>query len=371
MVPRLCQILVFGLLPLLSVPVRGADRAPAAADAPPPEVEVRSFPAPREPERNRDRPRDERRRITAEDLRRVETRVREHLPRLMAATVGVSRRNGEEGGQGSGVIVSAEGLVLTAAHVSGTPGLELSVSLADGRTVKAKALGRNRTDDSGMLQILDEGPFPFVERGASDSLDRGEWVIALGHPGGWRRDRAAVLRVGRVNQVGTWVLSDAVLVGGDSGGPLFDLDGKLVGIHSRIMNSASANMHVPIDKFAPDWDRLAAGEEWNELRGLSRALAGAPWLGIEIEPADGDAGQQLGLRVTLVEQSGPAAAAGLMAGDVITRFNNKAVKDRGDLATMIQKLSVGDTAQLDVVRDGGEEATLRVRLARRPATADR
>lgn len=359
----LARLLVLALLGAPTVALR-ADDPPT----PPAEVQVRQFPAPRDTLRSQP---IERPRITAAQLREIEARVREKLPALLAATVGIARESGGFGGQGSGVIISADGLVLTAGHVSGTPDQEMSVFLSDGRKVRAKALGRNRTDDSGMLQILDPGPFPFVERGESGSLQRGQWVIALGHPGGWRRDRPAVLRVGRVNRVETWILTDAVLVGGDSGGPLFDLDGKLVGIHSRIGNSTSANMHVPIDKYVPDWDRLAAGEEWNELGGLTRVLTGAPWLGIDIEPTDEDAGQPPGLRVTVVDQTSPAASAGLMAGDVITRFNNQPVEDRNDLVDLIARLRVGDTARLEIVRDGGETTTLGVRLGRRPATSDR
>jgi serine protease Do len=175
-----------------------------------------------------------------------------------------------------------------------------------------------------------------------------------------------------MNRSQTWVMTDAVLVGGDSGGPLFDLDGKLVGIHSRIGNSTSANMHVPIDKFTNDWARLAAGEEWNELGdAIARAGAPTPWLGIDVESTGADQGLPVGLRVTVVEQTGPAAAAGLMAGDVITRFNSRPVEDRDDLTDRIARLRVGDTARLEIVRDGGESATLRVKLGRRPEASGR
>jgi serine protease Do len=301
--------------------------------------------------------------VNVENLRQIQTTVQKLLPDLLAATVGISQ---SAGGQGSGVIVSAEGLILTAGHVSGTPGRELMLHLSDGRTLRGKTLGRNKSDDSGMIQILEDGPFPHVALGTSTDLRRGDWIIALGHPGGWRRDRPAVLRVGRVSRQNQWVVSDAVLVGGDSGGPLFNLEGKLVGIHSRIGNSTASNMHVPIDKVSTVWDRLAAGEEWSSTRdgiaGILGITPGGPYLGIEVEEAD----DGTGVRVTLVEQSGPAAGAGVLTGDVISKINDRAVSNRERLVQLLGRYNAGDTVRLEVLRDDAEPQTLRVRLGRRP-----
>lgn len=324
-------------------------------------------------------------RVSIQALQDTERRVQALLPKLLAATVGISQ---SAGGQGSGVIVSADGLILTAGHVSGAPGREVVIHFSDGRTARGKTLGRNKSDDSGMIRLLppdDSGdaqdvnvdpdestrparPYPFVEVGGSGGLARGEWVIALGHPGGWRRDRPAVLRVGRVARVGQWVVTDAVLVGGDSGGPLFDLQGRLVGIHSRIGNSTASNMHVPVDKINAAWDRLVAGEDWSDIAdGLARALnAAGPYLGIEVEELRDPPGNAPGLRVTLVEQSGPAAGAGLMAGDVIHKINDRTIDTRDRLVQVLRRYNVGDTVRLEVTRDDGAAATLRVKLGRRP-----
>lgn len=305
--------------------------------------------------------------LVASDLRRVETRVMELLPQLQAATVAVQL---PRGGAGAGVIVNNTGLVLTAGHVSGTPGQIAEIILADGRRLRGKTLGRNGVEDSGMIQIeTDKTDFAFVTPGKSSLLEAGNWVIALGHPGGYRKDRAAVLRVGRVVRQNIFIQTDAVLVGGDSGGPLFDLDGQLVGIHSRIGASIADNRHVPIDKYTATWERLAAGEDWNPAGQAMAWMQNQPWLGVdgEEDPA--------GYRVTVVEQSGPANKAGLTPGDVITAFAGKELgKDAGArraLHTLLGSCRIGDVVDIEVIRDSGETVRLPVKLARRPTSPAR
>ena len=152
----------------------------------------------------------------------------------LPATVGLNVQDG----QGSGVIVSKDGYVLTAGHVSGAPGTRVTVVLSNGTMVRAQALGANNGIDSGMVKITTPGEYPFVPLGSTMNLVAGQWVVALGHPGGYQVSRPPVLRLGRIltvrggprGAVGT----DCPLINGDSGGPLFDLDGRLIGINSRI-----------------------------------------------------------------------------------------------------------------------------------------
>lgn len=296
--------------------------------------------------------------LSVDDLRGVEEKVEAILPDLLQATVAVRL---PRGGNGSGVIVDKQGLILTAGHVSTQPGQQVRVFLADGREVRGTTLGRNGIEDSGMIKIETEGEYPFVEIGKSKELKPGEFVIALGHPGGYRKDRPAVVRVGRVSRLGFFVQTDAVLVGGDSGGPLFDLDGKLVGIHSRINVPIYDNRHVPIDRFTLAWDRLASGEEWALLSDDASAR-NRPWLGVEGEN-DVD-----GFRVTIVNQSSPAAKAGLLAGDLITHFDRKKVNDVDSLVRIIGGRKIGDEVELQVLRDAGETVLLKAKLGKRPAT---
>lgn len=196
---------------------------------------------------------------SVDDLRTIQTQVEEVLAEAMPAVVGV--RIGSS--QGSGVIVTEKGYVLTAGHVIGKPKQEVTVIFADGKQVKGLSLGINSEVDAGLIKIEEDGPWPHVEMGHSEQLAEGAWVVALGHPLGYNRDRPPVVRLGRLlRNHGNVLRTDCPLVAGDSGGPLFNLEGNVVGIHSRIAGAATMNFHVPVDHFRNDWDRLVKGEVW-------------------------------------------------------------------------------------------------------------
>src|SRR5262245_10741498 len=128
------------------------------------------------------------------DLKAMQAHVQKLTEQLKKCTVGVT----VGAAQGSGVIVSKDGYVLTAAHVAGAPNSRVEFTLADGKTVKGKSLGLFRTLDAGLMKITDPGDYPFAEMGSSEELKEGQWCLALGHPGGYQEDRGIVLRVGRV-----------------------------------------------------------------------------------------------------------------------------------------------------------------------------
>ena len=304
------------------------------------------------------------------DLTAIEGRVEQVAARVLPAVVGVSVGNG----QGSGVIISPDGYVLTAAHVSGPAHVSISLTLTDGRRVKAETLGHDEGMDAGLVKIdPKEGQnWPFCEIGKSGPLSAGQWVAALGHPGGYRKDRPPVLRLGKVlsNRGPTeFLVTDCTLVGGDSGGPLFDLDGKVIGIHSRIGPSTQNNMHVPADVFTKSWDRLAKGDEWG-ANPLSAFLGGrpGPMLGILGEtvggdPADKTAGR--GVRVRELIEKSPAADNDVKPGDVIVQFDKKPIRTMDELSALIAKKKFGDRASLVLMRDGAR-IEMTVTLVRRP-----
>jgi serine protease Do len=274
---------------------------------------------------------------TLEDLRALQKQVRAVVEKVSPATVAV--RVGPA--VGSGVIVSADGYVLTAGHVSGEPGREAIVQLSDGRQVQGKTLGINLGADSGMIKIEDEGKWPFVEMGKSAALKKGQWCIATGHPGGPRRGRGPVVRLGRVLTVGKRFLrTDCTLISGDSGGPLFDLDGKVIGIHSHIGGPLTVNMHVVVDTYRDTWDRLAKGESWG-----GGPRPGGPYLGVRL---DSEAPECI---IRAVEADSPAAKAGLQPGDVVLRFNRDKVVDADDLVARTARRKPGDEVTLEVRRD--------------------
>jgi serine protease Do len=201
---------------------------------------------------------------TVDDLRTLERQVQGVVARVQPAIVAVLIGPA----QGSGVLIKG-GYVLTAGHVSGQPGRPVTLRLPDGKKLKGKTLGHNRDIDSGLIQVAEKGEWPTVEMGKASALKKGQWVVSIGHPGGFRPNRTPVVRLGRVLEVNpSVILTDCTLVGGDSGGPLFDLDGKVIGIHSRIGPSIAQNFHVPVDTYQATWDRLVKGEIWGGMAGV-------------------------------------------------------------------------------------------------------
>lgn len=276
------------------------------------------------------------------DLLAIQNRVKGLLKKLIPTTVGI-----EVGGaRGSGVIISADGYVLTAGHVSGTPNRPVTVILPDGKRVRAKSLGRNSGIDSGMFKIeSNRKDWPHSKMGRSKTLNMGDWVIAIGHPGGWQRGRPPVVRLGRVISSNARVVwTDATLVGGDSGGPLFNLNGDVVGIHSRISGPTTANFHVPIDTFHDTWDRLAASEDFTDQPNFIGAVAG---LNAE--------NHKSGARLTSVTPRSPADKAGLKAGDIISRFGRKKLRNVNDLVAELNRKNPTDVVKVEYVR--GEKVT--------------
>lgn len=277
-----------------------------------------------------------------EQLKVLEQRSGELMTDLLPAIVNVQ----VGAAQGSGVVVSRDGYVLTAAHVIGRQNLNARIKFPDGREVNAKTLGLNRGVDSGMLKITDPGTYPYVEVGESGDLKNGQWLLAIGHPGGWDEKRGLVLRVGRLLYKNPTVLrTDCVLVGGDSGGPLFDFEGRVVGIHSRIGNALWDNFHVPVDSFSEEWDQLVAGK----IVGASTKA----YIGLSLS---GDTNQ-----VSEVAPGSPADQAGVKKDDRIIQLDGKPVKDKASMGEIFRELKIGQKVEL-VVQRGELEITMELEV---------
>ncbi len=289
------------------------------------------------------------------DLQEIQQQVRKVLDKVIPCTVGV--RVG--GASGSGVIISKEGHILTAGHVSGKADQNVTVILPNGKTVKGKTLGSNRTIDSGMIKITEGGNYPHLEMGKSGELKRGQWVIATGHPGGFKPGRSPVVRVGRILDVSDRAIrTDCTLVGGDSGGPLFDMHGNVIAIHSRIGGRITDNVHVPVDTYRDTWDRLAKGEVWGG--GIGGPDPNLPYLGVRLTGSDSE-----GCKIEEITPNSPAAKAGLKPGDVILKFDTTDLKHPDDLAPQIRKHKIGDSVVLEIKR-GDETLKMKLALGKRP-----
>lgn len=290
------------------------------------------------------------------DLRKIQELLQESLPAARKATVGIDLG----GGAGSGVIVSEDGLVLTAAHVSGAVDKELTVILDDGTRVEAKSLGLVATTDCAMVQITEEGNYPFVEIDRDDRTRLGDWVYSLGHSGGFDKDRGVVVRIGRLVRVmDTTIQSDCNLIGGDSGGPLFDLHGRLIGIHSRVGNVLEESLHVPIHEFLNHWDRMKEAEFVGEGPFAQKPEKGKAFLGVATE-----AGENGGVKVTRVGEETAAEEGGLKVDDVILKIGEDEVTDKERFKALLFELFPGDQVEMTILRDG-EEQTIEIELGER------
>jgi serine protease Do len=282
-----------------------------------------------------------------DDLKAIENQVAKVAEKALKCVVGV--RVGAA--QGSAVIISEDGYVLTAGHVCGTPGRKVVFLFADGKTARGITLGVNRSIDSGLMKITDKGPWPHVDLGVSKKLKPGDWTIAIGHPRGFQRDRPPVVRTGRVILANERVVqTGCTLFSGDSGGPLFDVDGRVIAIHSRIGGRTSQNFHVPIDAYHDTWDRLAVRDIWPEKSGAM--------LGVNGETVDE------GCRITRIYPGLAGDEAGLKVGDIVTKFDGRQFTGIGGMSRLIRKKKGGDKVVIEILRDG-KEMKLKVTLSSR------
>ena len=256
------------------------------------------------------------------------------------------------------MIVSPDGYVLTAGHVSREKGRDVMVVLPDGKSLRGKTLGADLGVDAGLIRITDEAPaggWPYCEMGTSSDLKAGQWCLATGHPGGYQRGRTPPVRLGRVlRSSSTALVTDCTIVGGDSGGPLFDMQAKVIGISSRIGGAIEANIHVPVSAFQRDWDRLAKGDVF----GFRGPRPGGAYLGVTSDVDAKDA------RIATVEPGSPAARAGLKPGDVVAKLDGRTVPDFSHLVMMVGVKKPGDKVKLTVKR-GTKTLDVEVTLGRR------
>lgn len=293
-----------------------------------------------------------------DELKQLQQQVQTVVEMNQKATVALN--SSENGAWGSGVIVSADGLILSAAHV--VQGAEyMTVIFPDGSETKAKVLGANRSKDTAMLQIVREGEYPFSEIGNSDTLEVGDLLVAMGHAGGYDPLRKPPVRFGRVISINItdFFTSDCTLIGGDSGGPIFDINGKLVGINSSIGFDLKANNHAGVSGIQADWKKLAASETWGSLSANPFANNDSPVLGVVIAGSDGQ-----GVVLKSVVPGSPAETAGIQAGDVVRSVAGIRVRDGGQLLVEINRFRPGQELELELVR-GRQVFELSVMLSRR------
>jgi serine protease Do len=277
---------------------------------------------------------------------------------------------------GSGFIVSADGYIVTNNHViSGVPTDQgkvtissITVTLPDHKEYKATVVGKDSASDLAVLKI-DAKNLPFVEFGDSTKTRVGDWVIAIGNPFALGGTVTAGIVSAIHRSIGSgpydrYIQTDAAINQGNSGGPMFDLNGNVVGINTAIYSPSGGNVGIgfaiPAEEAKPVVMQLMKGERIH--RG---------YLGVQIQPMTDDIAQGLRLPkdhgeiVARVEPGQPAARAGIQQGDVIVKVNGKDVTPDNTLSYMVAGLPVGSKVTLDVIRNQ-KPLVLTAMLAERP-----
>lgn len=292
-----------------------------------------------------------------EDLRNIQSKVRDVVKQARLSTVSVEMN----GSAGSGIIISPDGLVLTAGHVCVEPNKKVWVRFPNDRRYLGRTLGVNHNVDSGLVQIIDYLPIGLTEWPhtplCSEPIDIGEWVVGLGHPNGYEKGRQPPVRLGRVLFVRKDTIStDVTLVGGDSGGPLFNLAGEVVAIHSRIGRRITDNLHVPVGSYQAEWEELIAGRMYGQPDDDNPE---------DSRPLFGLAARMINGRcvVTQVFPNRPAADAGIKVGDILLRIDDQPITSIRRLQRMTNQLDPFERVTVKVLRKD-REVEIEVWLAR-------
>jgi len=278
------------------------------------------------------------------------------------------RRAPREDGRaaGSGVIVDPRGYILTNNHVVENASA-IEVRLSDDRKFKATLVGRDPRTDLAVLKVESPVPLPVADLGDSDRLRVGQWAIAIGNPFGLDRTVTAgiISATGRTHVgVATYeafIQTDASINPGNSGGPLLNLDGRVIGINTAIVSSGQGiGFAIPI---------TMARDIMTQLIARGRVVRG--WLGVVIQDLTPELAAGFGVKedagvlVAEVMKDGPAAAAGLKAGDVITGFGGSAIKDVTDLQKRVAAVEPGRPSPIVVIRDH-QPLALSVKVGEQP-----
>jgi serine protease Do len=275
---------------------------------------------------------------------------------------------------GSGFLISADGYIVTNNHVITADGQgkveQITVSTSDGTEYPATVVGADQASDLAVLKIQGTKPFPFVHFGDSSHARVGDWVIAIGQPFGLNGTVtagiiSAVLRNTGGGAYDRYIQTDASINRGNSGGPLFDMDGDVIGINNAIYSptggSVGIGFAIPAETASPIVGKLMKHQEI--LRG---------YLGVRIQPVSGDLSDALGIPdnrgefVQSVEAGGPAEKAGLMVGDVVLSVNGKDVTPDQTLSYIVANLPPGTRVPIEALRNG-KRVTLTATVARRPS----
>jgi len=267
---------------------------------------------------------------------------------------------------GSGFVIDSSGIVITNNHVVGDAN-EIMVIFNDGRKLKAKVLGKDSKVDVAVLKVESDKQLKTVKFGDSDKMRVGDGVIAVGNPFGLGETVTSGIISARNRNIDSgpyddFLQTDASINKGNSGGPLFNMQGEVIGINTAILSPSGGSIGIGFATPSASVAPVIA-----QLREFGQTRRG--WLGVRIQPVDDTIADSLGLGtargalIAGVDEKGPAKPAGLQAGDVIVKFGGKEIKESRDLPRLVASMPVGKSVEVVVIRDG-KEVTRTVTLGR-------
>jgi serine protease Do len=259
---------------------------------------------------------------------------------------------------GSGFVIDPSGIVVTNNHVISDAD-EVTVIFNDGSRLKAEIIGRDQKTDLALLRVKADKPLASVKFGDSEKLRLGEWVIAIGNPFSLGGTVTAGIVSARNRDIQSgpydnYIQTDASINRGNSGGPLFNLEGEVVGVNTAIISPSGGS--IGIGFAVPSKTATAV---ISQLRDFGETRRG--WLGVRIQQVTDDIAESLSVKpprgalVAGIDEKGPAKPAGIEPGDVIVKFDGKDIKDMRDLPRVVADTPVGKDVEVIVIRKGKEE----------------
>ena len=271
---------------------------------------------------------------------------------------------------GSGFVISSDGFIVTNHHVINGAD-QITIEFNDGSFRDAVVIGSDENIDIALLKVDAETPLEFVEFGDSDISRVGDWVMAMGNPLGQGFSVSVGIISARNRELSgnydDYIQTDAAINRGNSGGPLFNMDGEVVGVNTAILSpnggsigigfSMASNVVEPVVKQLKEFGEVRRG-----------------WLGVSIGDLNQDMADALGMKepsgsIVLEVYDGPSKDAGLLASDVIVMFDNKEVSNSGELVRIVGDTTVGRTVDVIVLRQG-KRIKVRVKLGQRPTNKE-
>mgnify|MGYP001432264276 FL=1 len=257
---------------------------------------------------------------------------------------------------GSGFIISSDGLLVTNNHVIENAD-EIKIEMLNGDTLEAKVLGTDPKTDIALLKVESKSELPFVEFGNSDKSRVGDWVLAIGNPLGQGFSVSAGIISARGRDLqgpyDDFIQTDAAINRGNSGGPLFNTDGKVIGVNTAILSPNGGSIGIGFSMSS-----VVVKKVVNQLRDFGETRRG--WLGVRIQNLNSEVAEALGLESTdgaLVTDvpDGPAKEAGIKSGDVIIEFDGVAIDDSSSLVKVVGDSDVGKDVSVLIWRDGNKK----------------